>query len=243
MNLFSSDFIDSLRDLGNAPGGPESILRAFQTNSWGLGGGVTGNQNTHTSWDDLLGGWGADNAGARRVGRGVGLAFAGYGAGAALGAGEAGATEVGAGLPLAEEAGANMGTGLLEPVLEPVAEQAAASAIVDQASTAPAEKGLISQAMNWVNAKPVNTMITAKAVEGVATGLSASRAAEKKRKADQEMQNDRLTAAQRQKTSNTSVGGRGVNLNMAPGNRVLLRPDGTPVWAPGGIINRGMNRG
>jgi hypothetical protein len=269
---FIKDLYDDFRDLSNLPGSPEAIYRAFKRNSWGLGGGVTGETNTHTSWDDIFGGQLAESAGARRVGRGVGLAFAGYGAGAALGAG-AGATEVGVGLPLAEEAGAGMGTGLAEAGV--AGEVGADSVIGDQALTGgvenapealiqgevpeqvgidqplaaeagskapPAEKGLIGKAMDWVNAKPVNAMIAYKGVEGVAQGALANRAENRKRKADQETREYNATIQQRLKQGNPSVGGRGVNVNLAPGNRVLLRPDGTPVYLPGGgLINSRMN--
>ena len=105
-------------------------------------------------------------------------------------------------------------------------------------NAAPAEKGLIGSAMDWVNAKPVNTLITGQAISGVAKGVAEERAADKKRKANLEA----LQEPQRQKQGNPSVGGKGVSLNLAPGGRILTRPDGSRVYVPNsGLINGAMN--
>lgn len=85
VNPSRAGYIDAARNIGNAPGGPESFYRALQTNNWSSGGGTSGNSNVHTSWDDIMGGWGADTPGLRRVGRGVGLYFAGRGINGATG--------------------------------------------------------------------------------------------------------------------------------------------------------------
>ena len=298
--------MDNVNFLANAPGSPESIRRAIRNNKWGLGGGVSGDSNVHTSWDDLLGGWGAseewdklpgavgNSAGNRRVGRGVGLVFGAAAAGSAAGGAEAGATEVGAGLPLAEEAGGattgliGEGSALGEGAAAEIAsgEEVAPGIIADStapseiattpgqvidapATTGPteigqglplaeeagveqaatAEKGLFTSAMDWVNAKPVNTLIAGQAIGGAAGGAMSSISQKKAEKAKREQQERDIAAQQelkdyprRVKQGNPSVGGGGVNVNLKRGpDGVLRRPDGSPVYnRPGGILTRGM---
>jgi hypothetical protein len=93
----------------------------------------------------------------------------------------------------------------------------------------------------FVKENPITSIIGANmlgsAVSGVAN-LSAQREADKRRAAAAESLAD---LPRRQKMGNPSVGGAGVNLNLRPGGKILKRPDGTPVWAPSGIISTGMN--
>lgn len=63
---------------------PRAIYDAALTNKWGLGGGITGNQNSKTSWDVLGGGSSADYPGMRRFGRTFGTLVGGYSAGSGL---------------------------------------------------------------------------------------------------------------------------------------------------------------
>lgn len=105
-----------------------------------------------------------------------------------------------------------------------------------------ASKGILNSAMDWVNAKPVNTLITGQAISGVAKGTFEERAAEKKRKANLEAMQEQASLPQRLKQGNASVGGGNVNLNLRKGaDGVLRRPDGTPVFGGGGILTNGMN--
>lgn len=104
----------------------------------------------------------------------------------------------------------------------------------------PPQGGIIQSAMDWVNAKPVNTLITGQAIQGAAKGVFEERAAERKRRTELELQQEAESSKQRLKQGNPSVGGRGVNLGVGPSGKVLLRPDGRPVYGTG-IVTGGMN--
>jgi hypothetical protein len=98
--------------------------------------------------------------------------------------------------------------------------------------------GLIEGAMKTINANPAASVLGFKAVEGVGSAALASRAAEKKRKADLERELELADFKRKQTQANPSVGGGGVNLNLRPTNAPIRRPDGTLVYPVPGLINR-----
>jgi hypothetical protein len=106
----------------------------------------------------------------------------------------------------------------------------------------PSNAGIFTQGADWIGAHPVASIIGANMAGGALKGyadLSAQRESDK-RKA--QAAQDLADLPRRQKQGNPSVGGAGVNLNLRPGSKVLLRPDGTPVYRPGtGILNGAMN--
>lgn len=107
-----------------------------------------------------------------------------------------------------------------------------------QEAGAPASKGLLNSAMDWVNAKPVNTVLAGQAVGGLFKGASDQRLLERKLQAEREARE----YPARLKQGNPSVGGGGVRINVAPGGKILRRPDGSSVYVPNsGLINGGMN--
>jgi hypothetical protein len=137
-------------------------------------------------------------------------------------------TPLGNGAPV-EESGVNAETGLQTPPTS--------------------EPGMMGKAWDWVNKKPINTLIAAQGVSGLAQGAmgyEAQRRQEKQQRdlLEQQHQNaiDQADLPRRQKQGNPSVGGGQTNINVRPvPGRVLLRPDGTPVFVPGtGIINNYM---
>lgn len=106
----------------------------------------------------------------------------------------------------------------------------------------PAAPGMVSSAMNAVESHPITSLIGANMLGGALTGMAKRKADLEELAAQHGYAVDLATLPQRQKQGNPSVGGGGVNLNIKPGNKVLTRPDGTPVYRPGtGIINTNMN--
>ena len=106
----------------------------------------------------------------------------------------------------------------------------------------PMQPGFGSQALDFVKENPVTSLIGANILGGTLSGIANRSTQLEMLKREEQAKEDLADLPRRQKQGNASVGGKGVNLNLHPGSKVLRRPDGTPVYRPGtGIINNGMN--
>ena len=96
--------------------------------------------------------------------------------------------------------------------------------------------------LDVVEHHPIASLIGANMAGGMLQGMANRSTQLEMLKRQEQAQEDLADLPRRQKQGNSSVGGKGVNINMRPGSKVLRRPDGTPVYRPGtGIISTGMN--
>ena len=95
--------------------------------------------------------------------------------------------------------------------------------------------GLIDSALKFTKDNPLASVLGLQAVGGIGKSIADDRMMREKILADQELQ-QRMIASQHY--LNPSAGGVGVNINLRPGDPVLRRPDGTPVFQQGIIASR-----
>lgn len=100
-----------------------------------------------------------------------------------------------------------------------------------------AKPGIVQRAMNFAEKNPVLATVAGTTVAGAVGGIGKAalekEIAQRNIKARSDLLSQQYAQVQQQSKGGVYSGAAGVT----PGRKILLRPDGTPVFAPSGIVN------